>query len=537
MTGRNTQIRKKLLQSKTIMSYMAFQTAITKLIEKVTKAKFNVADSFEELIKTKELFKKNGKQFQLHVDWPHQGVYKDLLVNARQIEGNDKVNREQILEFSCDDSQFLRISCRGDDEVIIEKNIPFKVRTLWSEIDIDELISNFNQVLRANQITYINKKPQNESVNVNKDEFAQLIHQYKDRNITYRIENVILKNAVKKANEFVFYINWVDSQDEHHLLKAIFSRSDLFYLPTNDYPGYSWVFTENALLTAFPEYRQYDINAGQFFYSLKIFELPSGQITNASQTEILNVWLTSDALFGELHHVGKGKNMSGNEVLNIYEYLDQLFRVKYTFICDASSLQTDDHSINIPLRLILALATGKTWYENKLSGVRLFECHEFQTVANGVVSQNIERRNLALRELQQLSLKSWYEMLNKNEQKQLYDLYLTYFDSNKPRRSLRLKNIQIASFDNSISIQDLTVKIYNASKIAKTITPDLISLVELLCGGNKLSEKLLIDKKAPDFWIKKRVNELLSGSTFWIKERKDEMTNPQNVKSLRKLML
>ena len=115
-------------------------------------------------------------------------------------------------------------------------------------------------------------------------------------------------------------MTWVDENKKNFPIMVCFSRNNLFD------EDYSWCLQENTLLN-FPEYSSYRMATTQFYCSFMVYE----QISKENNKEVLKAWFSQDALYGELYEVKKGNQLSGNEILNIYQYFDKLFNIKKTF--------------------------------------------------------------------------------------------------------------------------------------------------------------------------------------------------------------
>ncbi len=360
-----------------------------------------------------------------------------------------------------------------------------------------------------------------------KNEFDHIVSQYQNAGLVYRINHIIVKNAKKHAlvrgEKYSFYLHWPDSLKKSHSLKVTFSRSD--YFGKND----SWVLDEKTLLTRFPEYTDKNSKSGQRYCSLSVKELipieKKGRSIKKKEIEILSFWIAMNGLVGELRDLQKGKNFSGNDVLSIYSYFYQIFRIKSTFICDASRLSDKSDTVRIPLRLLSSLCTGKTWYETKLPGVKLFECHQFKSARNGFVTQHAATRNKALHELRELRLSVWYEMLNQSDKLTLINLFQMLpknenSENNENRRSLRLfinhENHPIVF--GATTVQQLAVFLFDDSKTKRVITPQIEAFSQLLCGELHRDHEERVSESESDYWVKSRVKEILWGGFFWIKE-------------------
>jgi len=499
-------------QGSNTMPYVELQTRMLKMMERVHKKKMSVYSAFSLLVADDELFG-NQPKGGWRIAWPYHDSFREITVKANSCEETGHIK----LEFSYQKRRFLTLSWQKGNEIIARIQA---ANGEWTKTDVSDLIDHFNQVIRAKRITYVGGAivdiQKNNIHSFNKEEFDKFIQQYSENHLTARINNVIIKNAAKHANDYTFKLEWPDSQNHPHQLKVTFSRADKFSA------NYSWFVNEKTLVNMFPEFNKGELNTGQFYYSLKVSELAdSKEQATQQEVEVLSLWLTLDGLFGELRDVNKGVHLSGNDVLNIYQFFDQLFKVKNTFICDASRLVNEDDTVRIPLRLISALSSGKTWYESKLSGVTLFECSQFETVYDGVINQNKQRRSEALKELQMLPLQKWYAMLDSAGKMALRDIYVSdgKCQAPRPKRSVRLfekSQAQTVDFGKT-TLQELTTKVYSKAKDLKQITPTLATLVKLLCDDHENTDNKP-EENRPDFWVKSRVRELMSGSLFWVKE-------------------
>lgn len=496
------------------MPYVELQTRLLKMMEKVSKEQMSVHAAFLLLVSSNELFG-NQPKGGWRIAWPYHDSLREITVKATRCEETSHLK----LELSYLEERFLSIAWQMGNDIIASLH---DSEGKWTKREVSDLIDHFNQVIRAKRITYVDgtivEIQKNNIHSFNKEEFDKFIQQYSEHHLTARINNVIVNHAAEHANDYTFKLQWPESLNHHHQLKVTFSRADKFRA------NYSWFVNEKTLVNMFPKFNNGALNTGQFYYSLKVSELANDKEQTAQQeVEVLSLWLTLDGLFGELRDVTKGVHLSGNDVLNIYNFFDQLFKVKNTFICDASRLVNEDETIHIPLRLISALSSGKTWYESKLKGVTLFECSQFATVSNDVINQNKEKRNEALKELQMLPLQKWYAMLDSAGKMALRDIYISDEKCQKarPRRSVRLFEKSHAQVDfGKTTLQEFTAKVYSKAKERKEITPTLATLAKLLCDGICLYEDKhhKLDENMPDFWVKSRVRELMWGGYFWVKE-------------------
>lgn len=521
-----------------IIHYLQFQTALIKTIKNNTRKHHKLSAAFKALMKIEDLFiKMPNNEYHLRVDWPYREASCDMLIIAYKSE------KEYVFRFAVDSHTFLTITFQ-DDEARVESINLASAKAQWSNSDIDQIVNHFTEMFNIKKIYYITdendnsklvKKSSSASYTYNKYTFESHINQYQGYMLNSAIQHCIYDKARKCLHSFTFYLKWPDHVGHERTLKGRFARGDEFTQSYNNGSTYSWFVTEDVLLNHFPEYQPYHIKQGQYYYSLRIYEISDE--TGESETELLSLWFTSDGIFGELRDLQKGKYISGNGVVGIYLFFDSLFKIKKTFLCDESKLVSEDNTTSIPLRLILSIVSGETWYQSKIPGLTLFECDRFQTSENDKITQHNKERIQAINDLQQLKLSKWYKMLKSYNQDILADLYYRYFDNGNIilRHSERLgASPHFFKMDigkTQTTLKELAIKIYNESKIKQTVTPDLIAFSRLLCEGTYLMQNTSESENTdPDYWVKSRVNVILEQSRFWIRDRSEEST------SIRRLM-
>lgn len=495
------------------LHYVEFQTGIIKLAQVTAKRKMPAKKAFQVMLHTPSLFKAVDGHYQLNVLWQHRKGDREIVVNASSC----------ALDFYYQGNLFLSALLNEKNE--LEIKIPDTPRDEWSENDINAIIFAFNDALRAQKISYAENKDKciipfqlskNSNHHFDKDAFSNMMNCIPDH-FSYRL-NCVFNNARRRKNDFIFHLDWPMSKGFMHTLKVVFTRGDLFSRHFNEGELYSWLMSEESLLTYFPHYEKYKVSPGQFYYNLKVYEICKDSEKGKQEHEVLDVWTSEDAYVDELRTVHNGERISGNDVLDIYRYFDKyLFNTEYTFICDASKLFNQDKSIKIPLRLISALCTGQTWYQRKLPGLSLFECKNFLTIADRVITQDSFRRDKALADLQSLPLSEWSSMLDDEKLKIFQELC---------GRHLPSENHE---FGKVFTLKDLVIKIYDDAKSKKCITSDLAALVKLLCEGTRVVKNSQKFKESDaDFWLKSRVEELLGASRFWIRKRAQQEISGEN---------
>lgn len=499
------------------LAYLEFQTNILTLTTQAINKKASAHAAYDMLVESPVF-----SEVPIAFKWPSNDEMHIIKIVTEE-------DQYRLTAF-CDDKLLLTLFVDNKKLTVQMNSASTKMLDL---IDLEAIVHDLNQLFRVKTIVY--KKNRREEIeeittqtksNYNKNEFDKMIAECSDYQLTYRINHLFVNNARRHANNYTFTLNWPDAIKKQvtHELKVTFKRAEKFV------DGYSWVLDEPVLLKSFAEYKQDKLLAGQLYYSLSVSEIVHGEET-VTENAILNLWLTVDGLVGELKDLKKGSSLTGTDVLAIYRYLDEILKVKHTFICDASKLINEDEQIEIPLRLLSAICTGKTWYQAKLPGVRLFDCKNFQSALNGTITQDTKVRNNALKELQQLKLFDWYEMSNDKNKKTLLSLFVNSDDKSVHRRirSARLftaiSPIKPEHLFAGKTVQDLAIRLNNQAKAVGSVTAELDQFIGLLTHGLHLDDELKPNENAPEYWVLQRVQTLLWGSFFWIKEFEEVNTN------------
>ena len=370
----------------------------------------------------------------------------------------------------------------------------------------------FNVVLHAKhvyfkttQATVLVEQPQTQTVFFS-EQFERIMAKYKHRGLAYQMNLALVNHAAHHLNTYTFHLYWSDSQKHIHPLRVTLERG----VPFADV--HSSFLTEQNLLDIVPAYKNAKVNSGQLYYTLKVDQLldRQGGKTNDPISNIFSMWMTLDGLIGELTNITPGTGLSGNEVLSIYQYFARQLQVDNIFICDNSVLKGNERHVNIPLRLLKALASGKTWFEQRLPGIQLFDHPNIPISENNTVTQNNKIRTQALKELQILPLSTWHAKLDGTRQKMLLDLYQKYFP-NKDRRGKSKDD----AFDNQ-TVQSLAAAICQDARTHGEVIDELEKFTQILCGNIRLNfGNIPLDAKARDIWVQTRVHQLMWGSYIW----------------------
>lgn len=325
------------------------------------------------------------------------------------------------------------------------------------------------------------------------EKFAKIMHKYDQYTFKYKINNAIVNHSQNEENSRVLYLYWADSKKYYQAIKLSLTQVDQFTR------GYSRFLIPEKLSEFAHKTFSYKINPSDGYYRFDVHQraaYPNGVFEDIL---LLSLWFTLDGKFGELRYVGHGLNFSANEALRIYKYFAEFFRIQTTFIVDDAHL-TSLSNRNIPIRVISALATGKTWFERRIPGMTLFNENCIAVGEVNTVSQSGSARDQSLRELQALKLSEWQKMLPESGKKQLTELYSKFlFNKKTAKTGFSLE-----------TVQTLTAAIYNDAKNKKTNTEELVQLSDLLCGNLGIDFGTIpLNKKAPDHWVKSRVKDLL----------------------------
>lgn len=518
--------------------YIEFQTHKLNLIQTIKEFKMSPREALVELKNSREIFKKVSRKFvhgktristeeyAVIINWPHRDGDREVKII---LSSKDK-NSDGIIEFFDQGREILTLTLLHENEIHVERNKEF--RREWNDSDIQSLVNHFNEIIGANKIHYNytpdidDQKPlaSDKKHPLNPEQIKNYFSDsYKYSQITYRVQQSFLTQDNIQKNQFDFYLDWTDSQKHHFPLHVTLSR---------DNPYDSYFASENTFLKLF--YPKYTIPSHQVYYNLSVREL--------NDNEVIQMNFTTDCQFGELYNIDKGTfkykhgtSLSGNEVLKIYNFFDEIIPIQKTMICDASKLPSSNPSIKLYLRLLLPIINGKTWYESKLSNISLFECKNIKVRGNVMLTQNLAKHSKIINELQHFQLRKWFKMLTKAKQKILLDLFAKYFNEKEEAKS---ENIKENLLNSSITLQQLTKAIYEQSKTASTVSNDLINLTYLL--SNKTDKNGFINPKdinPKEEWVSSRIHELLWDGYYWIRTKPSDSQKEQEEKSEKRLRI
>ena len=354
------------------------------------------------------------------------------------------------------------------------------------------------------------------------EEFQRMMTRYDDQSLNVRIHETIINHSQQHANHHRFHLFWTDSKLHCHALKVTLTHH---YSLVSVSPRF---LTEISLMHLYSKYFKHELKCWPGYYCLDVEEIPSAQ-PEIPNNKLLSMWFTLDGLVGELRDVSAGEHLTGSEVMRIFRYFDDFLRIKNLFIYDDTALVVNAKN-KLPLRVITALATGQTWFERQVTGLRLFNATNLAVGELKTIKQHSQQRKQSLRELQTLPLRKWHAMLKADQQMILEALYRKYFPLRKETsshglfKSGAMDKTKAAMFGDD-TVQMLAVAVREAAKEQQEISQELLQLNDLLCGNImfEFGHALTADPKKPaDYWLKSRVQQLLWESLIWIRQRPEE---------------
>ncbi len=509
-----------------IFTQLEIESEILTLFSKISGDSAAPLLGMSTLVQSKLFQKRSGAWPLLQFNWLRDGKLETISVRAyARTESNGALHGVYTLDFRVGRQRLMTLGMRGNRT--LQVGVPdSESRLLWPLTAIHEVVDLFNILLQAHKIQYGNSgcitvgTSNLGAIKYSGEEFERHMTKLSKYNLTCRLNSSVVAYLPPQGNTYQFKMDWFDAvSSKQHRLNVTFVRGEKFV--TN----YSRFLTENNLLNLTPTYQH--VKPGQLYYSLKIEQSVRQPDTwsknnirteNYSELTLLSMWFTLDGLVGEIRAINPGENLSGNEVLRVYEYFARLLKIENVFIYDDATLEDTVKNAKIPLRAISAIATGKTWFE-KLPGVRLFEGKHLPVGAHDVISQNSFKRDAALKELQGLPLEKWYSMLDKTQQKILYGLHQYYWPRKQPSgifsRGSKAYDPNPAHFGD-MTLKNLAERVYQESKKHRRCTLELSKLNDLLCGTVGLTiDSLRWVANAPDYWVKSRIYQLLWGSLIW----------------------
>lgn len=365
------------------------------------------------------------------------------------------------------------------------------------------------------------KDPQAGRTIFSAEEFQRMMTMYRQSSLHVRIHHLMINHSKQHANQHSFNLFWTDSTLHYHALKATLTHS--YSLAS----GSSRFLNESSLMELSSKYFNHELKTWPGYYRLDVEEIPSAN-PEIPNNKLLMMWFTLDGFIGELQNVRAGQNLTGSEVMRIFQYFNDFFQIKNLFIYDETALV--HHQDKLPLRVITTIATGQTWLERQVTGLRLFDTANLAVSELKTIRQDSQRRLQSLRELQTLPLRKWHAMLKADQQKILEELYIKYFPPKKEKSSYSLfkgsamDKTKAAMFGDD-TVQMLAAVVREAAKEQKKMPQELLRLSDLLCSNIMVEFGLALTagtKKPADYWVKSRVQQLLWESLIWIQQRPTE---------------
>lgn len=344
------------------------------------------------------------------------------------------------------------------------------------------------------------------------EEFERIMLNHEQHQLSERITKVFVNHSLPTASGRELFLYWTDTDKHLHALRVSFSFSKNFPARQVKY------INENNIVDIIPGFRNASFKKAQEYFSMTVDELTDSRF---DEPRLLNMWFTMNGFIGELRHVQAGQKIGPDEAMRIYEYFAGFFQIENTYVCDDVMLQDGKHGYQVPLRVIAAIATGKTWFERHMRGLKLIDVKRFAMTANEFIQQDASARLQDLADIQSLSLEKWHEMLDEHQKPVLMAIY----ERNMPKRRssgsavfFRKSNAQQVkeSVFGESTLMNLTEVLYKEALVQKTVTADLWQLYELLSGHVSLQfGSIPLDRRSGDYWVKSRVQKLLWSSCLW----------------------
>ena len=349
------------------------------------------------------------------------------------------------------------------------------------------------------------------------EEFQRIMTNFQQEVLSERINKVIVGHSIPEENERIFYLYWTDSEYHMHALKVMLERSN------NLKSTYSKFLNDKNFSVLLPGYQRTVKKTGHY-YRLKVDVLGfrEQQAINGrssmyyEEREVLALWFTIDGFVGELRSLQASAALSADEIMRIYKYFAAFLCIENIFIWDDLMLADAGENTQIPLRVLAALAVGKTWYQESLYGLKLFEHKHFPLNEHDYIKQSKTDRTVLLDALRALTLDKWSEMLDDKQRQTLSSLYQEYFPKRLSQASLfrsSTANVAKSEFDGA-TLGDLVAAIYNDARKKKTVTARLREISDLLCG-NIAAPHGAVPLRSSDSWVKTRIHQLMWGSLLW----------------------
>lgn len=344
------------------------------------------------------------------------------------------------------------------------------------------------------------------------EEFKRMMIKYDQAILPERIRHVMLRNSIPGEQAFTrkLYLYWTDAELHLRPICVRFSLSKAFQADS------SHAFNDQNLAQLITGFNRKEFKAKQKYLNIEIEEI--GTPGQTEDQAILSLWVTLDSFLGGIGYLHEGYHFNVREVLRIYGYFAEFLQIENTFVCDNVELTHPMTQADVPIRLISALATDKTWLQANIPHLKLVDVRHFSVTATDAIHQNAATRQTELEELQKLTLDKWYDMLDTQQRTALTVLYEHLFPKRRSSTAF-FKRTSTAVKENIFgeeTIQSLAAAAYKEVEDKLQITNDFKVLHELLTGHSYLQfGNIPLNRNSNDFWVKSRVQRLLWGSYVW----------------------
>lgn len=343
------------------------------------------------------------------------------------------------------------------------------------------------------------------------EEFKRMMIKQEQENLPSRIRLTMLRNSIPGDQPYTrkLYLYWTDKEKHIRPICVRFSLGSEFS------PSISRTLNEQNLAQLVAGFNRGDFRAKQKYLNMSIDEVAAA---GSQDVTLLTMWLTLDSFVGGVGSLNAGQNINTGETLRIYNYFAEFFKIENLFICDEVELNDRLTEKALPLRVISALATGKTWLQSGIPGLKMVDVRHFSVTPTDAIHQNATARNAELEELQKLTLERWHEMLDQNQRIALTVLYERLFPKRRSSAVFfkRTSTATKESIFGEDTVQTLAEIIYKEVEDKLQITDNFKLLHELLTGHSYLQYgNIPLNRNSNDFWVKSRVQRLLWGSYVW----------------------
>jgi hypothetical protein len=459
--------------------------------------------------------------------WPRNN--RPITINLE----DDKTHCNITIQDAKDGAMLLTLCHQSDNQLHIKR---CRVNETWHEKDIHDLITIINYAFQT-KISYNSKtsKYQEEiekiAINMSQSWFENaddfLKHVNSDQSRLTTVQQFLTYHSVQSEQGNTFWIDWSQQKDSNRTLSLEVTVSIVSFKSVpqkTDY--YSWIFAEKEFL----KLHDYDQEMTLNYHHVSVSECFTSKIRNRTSMgkNLLDFWFSLDSNFGELRDLHKGKVLRGTDGMAIFDLLNNLFKIKNIYLCDASRTtnQPENSPGQIVLRVLMSVAYGKTWYERYGYKPLTFQGMQhgwYDEEGPGPLNQNAEVYYHARTQLRAMSPIDLEKIFLAEEQQLSATINQPVKQSSEILKNLREK------YDpgSKMNLGDLTAAVYNANK-NQFKSNDLLQMYELLTLPVGYDEGKKEYHEKPTF----QFNQLLSKivyTKFFKKTKTPELATPEVV--------